>query len=403
MPAGAEPLMLRWRYFSESLNGVAVDPSGRWVAAGTIGVVPFWPLPDFPTVSLTSVAGPFGNVTWTPDGQNLVFPARPGGAGPLRVQPLSGGGRPQWLDGKGAFSKVVVDPDERFAVAAGRGVAIFPLDGSEPIPLEGLDPRTACAAVAFDPGRQRIAAGVFKGSAAQKVIGVWDLDDGTYRALGPTDGAGDGVDGGYVGLVFAPDGSLLSDDRVALRRWNVDGGTSTVLIDGRCAIIGVDAGTNVAVAGCMAADGQADLMSIKLDSGEVARQTRFRFHSSPPSSMTYSPLGDAFAVGFDDGAIFVWPMEGGEPHLLLGHETRVPGLEFSPDGQFLASSGQDGAVRVWPVPDLSKPPLTALPRAELLAKLDTHTNVRMVRDPNSPNGWKIEIGPFPGWEAMPEW
>ena len=78
----------------------------------------------------------------------------------------------------------------------------------------------------------------------------------------------------------------------------------------------------------------------------------------------------AFGIALDSAGqpVLVGRTEGGEPHLLLGHETRVPGLEFSPDGSFLASSGQDGTVRVWPVPDLSKPPLTALPRAELLAK-----------------------------------
>jgi hypothetical protein len=62
-----------------------------------------------------------------------------------------------------------------------------------------------------------------------------------------------------------------------------------------------------------------------------------------------------------------------------------------------------GRVYVWPVPDLSKPPLDALPLRELLAKLDTHTNVRMIRDENSANGWAIDIGPFPGWAEMPEY
>ena len=109
------------------------------------------------------------------------------------------------------------------------------------------------------------------------------------------------------------------------------------------------------------------------------------------------------AVGFEDGTVAVATLKGGDPHVLLGHDSRISGLEFSPDGRFLASAGMGGRVRVWPVPDLSKPPLHALPHAELLAKLDTHTNVRMVEDQTSPTGWKLEIGPFQGWAEMPEW
>jgi hypothetical protein len=48
-----------------------------------------------------------------------------------------------------------------------------------------------------------------------------------------------------------------------------------------------------------------------------------------------------------------------------------------------------------------KPPLHTLPRDELLAKLKSLTNLRVVRAPES--GWKIEIDPFPGWEDVPTW
>ncbi len=35
--------------------------------------------------------------------------------------------------------------------------------------------------------------------------------------------------------------------------------------------------------------------------------------------------------------------------------------------------------------------------------LKPRTNLRGVRDPSSDTGWKIEIGPFPGWATVPEW
>jgi len=55
------------------------------------------------------------------------------------------------------------------------------------------------------------------------------------------------------------------------------------------------------------------------------------------------------------------------------------------------------------MPDLSKPPLHTLPRHELIAKLETLTNLRVVRDEESASGWKLTVGPFPGWETVPTW
>ena len=55
------------------------------------------------------------------------------------------------------------------------------------------------------------------------------------------------------------------------------------------------------------------------------------------------------------------------------------------------------------MPDLDEPPLHTLPREELIAKLKSLTNLRAVHDEESSTGWKIEVGPFPGWAEVPEW
>ena len=55
------------------------------------------------------------------------------------------------------------------------------------------------------------------------------------------------------------------------------------------------------------------------------------------------------------------------------------------------------------MPDVSGPPLHTLPRDELMAKLDTLTNLRAVRDAEASSGWALEIGPFPGWADLPQW
>jgi hypothetical protein len=48
-------------------------------------------------------------------------------------------------------------------------------------------------------------------------------------------------------------------------------------------------------------------------------------------------------------------------------------------------------------------PFHTLPYDELLERLRTLTNVRVVEDESSSTGYTIEIGPFPGWEKVPEW
>jgi hypothetical protein len=55
------------------------------------------------------------------------------------------------------------------------------------------------------------------------------------------------------------------------------------------------------------------------------------------------------------------------------------------------------------MPDLDKAPIHTLPHDELIAKLHTLTNLRAVRDEDAPSGWKLEVGPFPGWAEVPEW
>jgi WD40 repeat protein len=104
-----------------------------------------------------------------------------------------------------------------------------------------------------------------------------------------------------------------------------------------------------------------------------------------------------------DGEIRVGPVTGEEPHLLLGHESTVFSLAIDPLGRWIASGGNDTTVRLWPMPDLSKPPLHTLPREELIAKLKSLTNLRVVRDPESATGWKLTHDPFPGWAEVPTW
>jgi hypothetical protein len=77
-------------------------------------------------------------------------------------------------------------------------------------------------------------------------------------------------------------------------------------------------------------------------------------------------------------------------------------VAVSPDEGRIASVG-DEAIRLWPMPDITKAPLHVLPYTELRARLDALTNLRVVRDAPSATGWKLEVGPFPGWKDVPTW
>jgi hypothetical protein len=77
-------------------------------------------------------------------------------------------------------------------------------------------------------------------------------------------------------------------------------------------------------------------------------------------------------------------------------------VAVSPDSHWVASSGERDHVRLWPVPDVSRTPLHRRSHEELLTTLRSWTNLRAVKDPQSPTGWTLEPVPFPGWAKLPQ-
>ncbi len=119
--------------------------------------------------------------------------------------------------------------------------------------------------------------------------------------------------------------------------------------------------------------------------------------------MALDPSGTVVAKGSAEGPVRVGRLDGGPRHLLLGHEGVVQKIAISPDLKWIASAGQDSTLRLWPMPDLDEPPLHTRPHDELPAKLKSLSKLRAVCDPESATGWTIDVGPFPGWEEVPEW
>jgi WD40 repeat protein len=135
---------------------------------------------------------------------------------------------------------------------------------------------------------------------------------------------------------------------------------------------------------------------------ETGATTPLTSHGDRVTAVAMDAAGRIAVTGDEQGIIRVGPITGEEPHLLLGSTEDIVDLAVDPKGRWIAStSGTE--VRLWPMPDLSKPPLHTLPREELIAKLKTLTNLRVVRDPESSTGWTLTHDPFPGWETVPTW
>jgi WD40 repeat protein len=218
--------------------------------------------------------------------------------------------------------------------------------------------------------------------------------------LGPAEDAGEDWDGAIMSLDFLPDGDLLSCGGAGIRRWDLEHGSSEVLYEGPCIILEPLPGGRRSVFATRRQDGRGRLFILDLETHEVRLRQGWE---DSPQALALSADGAFVATGHNSGTVLVGRVEDGIPYRLYGHDSAVFNLAFSPDGRTIASSERDGVTRVRSVPDMSKPPLNGLPLGELLAKLDTHTNIRMVRDEDSSTGWTQEVGPFPGWAEVPEW
>jgi WD40 repeat protein len=145
---------------------------------------------------------------------------------------------------------------------------------------------------------------------------------------------------------------------------------------------------------------RTDLVRFSLDGTE---QRVLTSHGRSCWTAAVNPAGDLIATGSDDGIVRIGPGSDGEPHYLFGHEEAVMKVAFSPDGRWLASGGGDGTIRLWPVPEPSRRPFQTLRYRDVLDRLRGLTNLRVMADESSPQGYRLKIDPFPGWATTPDW
>jgi serine/threonine protein kinase/WD40 repeat protein len=393
----AEPLWLQGAPWA-----LAFEPGRRWLAtmAAHSNRVSLWPLTRRYPQILRGHAKPSVRIAFTPDGRHLVSTSIDN---TVRLWPLVGGvaersrvlheteGPYTW------FRALTMAPDGSF-VALGNNsgqVLVLPLDGGPPRELSGFT--DVVEWVAVGPEGRLVAAGAGRFNRAEALVRVWDLQTGGVRILD----AGDGVMAGA--MRFTDRGELWVRSVQTLRKWDLSGATP-------CVVDEIDLSRPEFGGGrfeWLTSDGREVLLSkegrLWIQDLETRATRDLAWYGRERRWLGLDSTGRLVLSTDARGVVRVGSVEGGEPHLFLGHEGPSNEAAVSPDGQWVAASGQDGTIRLWSMPDLSKPPLHTLPHDELIAKLKSLTNLRAVRDPDDPTGWTIEPGPFAGWETVPSW
>jgi WD40 repeat protein len=374
------------------------------------GTLTFWALAQSRARVLTG-SGVTKQLVFTRDSQSLLscgddevrlWPLVPEGGAARRVA----AGFQGWCNG------AALAPDGRRIVLVGtNGVWLAPspesqgrwlMEGDADFPYTG-------SSAAWDASGQRIAVASFYAPTGEpQSVFLFDSEGASERRLSltPPGETSHAWDSGVRRLAFTPDGRLVMGGSGGVRWLDTDTGASHWIwrlpkeID---AWIAVSADGRRLVAAARARDLKAapDHGVVLVDLASGALQPLLS-HGRTVTAVALDASGHTVVTGDEEGALRVGSWEGGEPHRLCCHAGGVKTISVSPDGKWIASAS-GGEIRLWPMPNLTKPPLHTLPYDELMTKLRALTNLQVAEDAASPTGYKLDIGPFPGWKDVPTW
>jgi WD40 repeat protein len=414
-PPDPEPVVVG-RPVPGALLLAAFDCRGEWLATSyAIDTVEFWPLRAPCVRAIRGITSTVWSMAFTSDSRWLATSAL---GEPARLWPVSAadGAARDLLPGEPSLSLAAHPTRSEVFVGTTKGeVFLCPTEGGSPRRLPGgWAGRAMVWPVAFDPtGRWAVATpcrtGGFK-DPNDRVVRVWDLESEQERIYSIAHLTDPNWDSAYS-LGFAADGRLYGalgkggeitrltlpaePEGKVLSETIVTAGTAQSLLspDGRLLLVLASSKTTANMQ-------YEQLLLFDLVQGTSRQITTHGDRLSLAAAFDFS--GRVIVTGDVDGVVRVGPITGEEPHLLSGHEGMISSVAVSPDGRWIASATEE-SIRLWPMPDVAEPPLHTLGHGELMARLDALTNLRVVRDAAASTGWKLDIGPFPGWKDAPTW
>ncbi|MEJ2189311.1 MAG: WD40 repeat domain-containing protein, partial [Acidobacteriota bacterium] len=400
-PEDTAPVVMQRGQGGGGARRVEVHPDGQWLASSFTHGLTLWPLTRrYPVVidryEDWKVPAEFG-----PRGEWLATSSIDS-AGTVRLWQLEGDRLPAARVlgevGPYAYGLAWFPNGGRLIVGShSHGANVLNLDGQPPRRLPGDEGHMGVVAISPDG---KLAAGA---SADTGGIRFWNLETmETFVGTELRSGMGTGI-----AVRFAADHRLLVGSELGLESLDPATGQRETLYEGRVGTdLDVTGDGSLVIFGISGVDSPSGTMS------QLSRAVVFDLesrdamtldtHGDHITAVALDPAGNFAVTGDVDGVIRVDPLDGSDPHLLLGSPGEIFDVSVDPNGRWIASTAGN-ELRLWPMPDLSKPPLHTLPREKLIAKLKTLTNLRVVRDPESATGWKLTHDPFPGWETVPTW
>jgi WD40 repeat protein len=410
-PPDAAPAVLR-RPDADRTAQSLFSPRSDWLVVANHNTLTFWSLSGRLARVLAGHRQTILRVLFAPDSRSLLSC----GDDSVRLWPIGpgqGAARRISTDFLGRCLAAALSPDgQQLALAGPNGAWLAPsIDGKGRwLWDDRVDAQYFFEAAAWDASARRVAAASSYMGPGPNAIVLFDLAAGNRREMSllPPGETGQGYEWGVLDLVFTPEGRLLAGGSGGLRWIDAETGAFDWVWRlpkekvARFALSGD--GRSLVAASSDAGRGDrtsADWEVVFLHLGGSERRT-IGSHGDGVTAVALDAAGRTLVTGDEQGVVRVGLTNGSEPHRLCCHAGKVSTVAVSPDGQWIASAS-GGEIRLWPMPDITKPPLHTLPHDELMAKLHALTNLQVIEDAASTTGYKLDIGPFPGWKDVPTW